>query len=206
MTNEAVQATAHRRHHHRYKFRVKFSSTRMFELELRPIPEVNSSGCTCRECVAGSDSESSCQVVYTDQASSRVYDTGRATTGKASGWRTRRWTFVDGIAISATEDEDPGEYFVNQQRGNGRGDESQAERTCPTASVCSVRHFHLQVALGKKRVTTRWHIDYRRDSIRARFVAREFKGDEAMYDAFAPSVSLKKSWHSRRDKRAPPRG
>ena len=33
----------------------------------------------------------------------------------------------------------------------------------------------LQVALGKKRVTTRWRNDHRKDGIRARFVAREFK-------------------------------
>ena len=48
----------------------------------------------------------------------------------------------------------------------------------------------LQVALGKKRVTTRWHTDHRTDGIRARFVARAFKGDEAVYDAFAPSSTL----------------
>ena len=41
--------------------------------------------CTCRECVAGSDSETSFQVVHTDQASSWIYDTGRAFTGKATG-------------------------------------------------------------------------------------------------------------------------
>ena len=64
----------------------------------------------------------------------------------------------------------------------------------------------LQVALGKKRVMTPWHIDHRENGIRARFVAREYKGDEAMYDAFAPSstpstgriidyLRLKKSYH-----------
>ena len=42
-------------------------------------------------------------------------------------------------------------------------------------------------ALGKKRVTTRWDLDHKKDGIRARFVAREFKGDETMYDVFAPS-------------------
>ena len=45
----------------------------------------------------------------------------------------------------------------------------------------------LHVALGKKRVTTRWDLDHRKDGIRTRFVAREFKGDETMYDVFAPS-------------------
>ena len=36
------------------------------------------------ECVPDADSESSDQVVYTDQVSSRTHDTGRATTSKAS--------------------------------------------------------------------------------------------------------------------------
>ena len=39
---------------------------------------------TVVDCVADADSESSDQVVYTDQASSRARDTGRASTGKAS--------------------------------------------------------------------------------------------------------------------------
>ena len=65
----------------------------------------------------------------------------------------------------------------------------------------------LHVALGKKRVTTRWDLDHRKDGIRARFVAREFKGDVTMHDVFAPSstpstgrvidcLSLKKSYHT----------
>ena len=65
----------------------------------------------------------------------------------------------------------------------------------------------LQDALRKKRVMTPWHTDGRKDGIRARFVAREFKGDEAMYIAFALSstpstgriidnLSLKKSHHT----------
>ena len=62
-------------------------------------------------------------------------------------------------------------------------------------------------ALGKKRATARWDLDHRKDGIRARFVAREFKGDETMYDVFVPSstastgrvidyLSLKKSHHT----------
>ena len=65
----------------------------------------------------------------------------------------------------------------------------------------------LHVVLGQKRVTTRWDLDRRKDGIRARFVEREFKGDETMYDVFAPSstpntgrvidyLSLKKSYHT----------
>ena len=46
----------------------------------------------------------------------------------------------------------------------------------------------LQVALGNKRVQTRSGLDHReRDGIRARFVARECKGDETMCDVLAPS-------------------
>ena len=56
-------------------------------------------------------------------------------------------------------------------------------------------------------MTTRWDLDHRKDGIRARCVAREFKGDETMYDVFAPSstpgtrrvidyLSLKKSYHT----------
>ena len=56
-------------------------------------------------------------------------------------------------------------------------------------------------------MTTRWDLDHRKDGIRARFVAREFKGDETMYDMFAPSstastgrvndyLSLEKSYHT----------
>ena len=38
----------------------------------------------------------------------------------------------------------------------------------------------MHVALGKK-------LAHRKDGIRARFLAREFKGEETMYDVFAPS-------------------
>ena len=91
-TNQVVQATAHLRHHQR-KLRAEFRSTRMFELKLRfqkSTADNDGGECscyTCRECVAGSDAESSFQVVHTDQASSWIYDTGRAFTGKASARR-----------------------------------------------------------------------------------------------------------------------
>ena len=65
----------------------------------------------------------------------------------------------------------------------------------------------MHTALGKKRVTTRWNLDHRKDGMRARFVAREFKGDETLYDVFAPGstpsagrvidhLSLKMSYHT----------
>ena len=46
---------------------------------------------------------------------------------------------------------------------------------------------NLHVALGKKRVTTRWDLDHRMDGFRTRFVGREFKGDETVFVVFAPS-------------------
>ena len=61
----------------------------------------------------------------------------------------------------------------------------------------------MHTAPGKKRVTTRRDLDHRKDGIRARFVSRELKGNETMYDVFAPStgrvidnLSLKKSCHT----------
>ena len=65
----------------------------------------------------------------------------------------------------------------------------------------------MHATLGKKRVTTRRDPDHRKDGITARLVAREFKGDETMYDVFAPSstastglvndyLSLEKSCHT----------
>ena len=65
----------------------------------------------------------------------------------------------------------------------------------------------MHTALGPKRVTTRWDLDHRKDGIRARFVAREFKGDETMNDVFSLSttpstrrvidyLNLKESYHT----------
>ena len=79
-TNQAIQATAHLRHRQR-KLRAKIRSQQQTTMG------GECSCCTCRECVAGSDSENSFQVVYTDKASSWIYDTGRAFTGKASARR-----------------------------------------------------------------------------------------------------------------------
>ena len=47
------------------------------------------------------------------------------------------------------------------------------------------------VPLGKKRVTTLWELDHRKDGLSARFGAREFKSDEMMYDVFAPNSTLR---------------
>ena len=73
----------------------------------------------------------------------------------------------------------------------------------------------IHTALGKKRVTTRWASDHWADGISARFVAREFKGDETIYDVFCAehhsehgtrhrlleSQDVVSHVHSRRDQR-----
>ena len=67
---------------------------RMIKLKRRPIPaDSDGDECSCCayvDCVADGDSESSDQVVYTDQASSRTHDAGRASSCEA---KARRWTF-----------------------------------------------------------------------------------------------------------------
>ena len=126
---------------------------------------------------------------------------------------------VAGIATSGTEDEDPAEYFVDHEDAGELQDplvdnadteeamEAKLKELDRLAEFALCETVDLQVALGMKRVTTRWHTDHRTDGIRARFVARGFKGDEAMYDAFAPistpstgriidNLSLKKSHHT----------
>ena len=126
---------------------------------------------------------------------------------------------VAGIAISGTEDEDPAEYFVDHEDAGELQDplfdhaEAEEAMKAKLKELDRLAEFgvyepgDLQVVLGKKRVTSRWHIDRRKDGTRARFIAREFKSDEAMYDAFAPSstpitgrlidcLSLWKSYHT----------
>ena len=124
-----------------------------------------------------------------------------------------------GIAISGTEDEDPAEYFVDHEDAGELQDplvdnaETEEAMKVKLKVLDRLAEFgvyetvDLQFALGKKRATTRSRTDHRTDGIRARLVARGFKGDEAMYDAFALSstpskgriidnLSLKKSHHT----------
>ena len=124
---------------------------------------------------------------------------------------------VAGVTISGTVDEDPAEYFDSHEDAgklldplvdNAETEEAmkaklkELERLAEFG-VCQIVDMH--TVLGKKRVTTRWDLDHRKDGIRARFVAREFKG--AMFDVFAPSstpstervidyLTLKKSHHT----------
>ena len=126
---------------------------------------------------------------------------------------------VAGIAISGTEDEDPAEYFVDHEDAGELQDplvdnaETEGAMKVKLKVLDRLAEFgvyetvDLQVALGKKGVTTHWHTDHSKDGIIARVVARELKGDEAMYDAFAPCsapstgriidyLSLKKSYRT----------
>ena len=137
---------------------------------------------------------------------------------------------VAGIATSGTEDEDPAEYFVDHEDAGELQDPLVDDAETEEAMKAKLKVLDrlavfgglyetvdLHVALGKKRAKTRWRTDHRKDGIRALFVAREFKGDEAMYDAFAPSstpstgriIDYSQEFvshvHSRRDKRVLPR-
>ena len=102
---------------------------------------------------------------------------------------------VAGVAISGTEDEDTAEYFDHHEDAgellDPLVDNAEAEEATKAklkeldrlAEIGVHETVDLHVALGKKRVTT---ADHRKDGIRARFVAREFKGGETVYDVFAP--------------------
>ena len=126
---------------------------------------------------------------------------------------------VAGVTISGTQDEDPAENLDGREDAGEMldplVDKTETEEATKAKlkeldrlaefGVCEI--VDMNTPLGKKRVTTRWDLDRRNDEIRARFVAREFKGDEIMYDVFAPSptpstgrvidyLSLKKSYHT----------
>ena len=127
---------------------------------------------------------------------------------------------VAGIAKSGTEDEDPAEYFVDHEDAGELQDPLVDDAETEEAMKVELKELDrlavfggvyetvdLQDALGKKRVMTRWRADHRTDGIRARFVARKLKGDEAMYDASASCsttsigriidcLRLKKSYHT----------
>ena len=130
-----------------------------------------------------------------------------------------RSIIVAGVTISGSEDEDPAECFDSREDAgelldplvdNAETEEAtkpklkELERLAEFGA-CEIVDVH--TALNKKRVTTRWDLDHRKDGIRARFVARGFNGDETMYDVFAPRstpstervidcLSLKKSYHT----------
>ena len=126
---------------------------------------------------------------------------------------------VAGVAISGTEDDDLAEYFDGHEDAVDNAETEEATKA-KLKELDRIAEFGVHVALGNKRVRTRWDLDHREDGIRARFVAREFKDDETMHDVFAPSstpstgrvidflVSRSRMIHvhSRRDQRVLPRG
>ena len=104
--------------------------------------------------------------------------------------------------MSPTEDEDPAEYFDSHEDAGELldrfVDNTETEEATKAKPKELDRHaefgVHVTVdmhtALGKKRVTTRWDLDRKKDGIRAWLVAREFQGDETVYDVFAPGSTL----------------
>ena len=85
---------------------------------------------------------------------------------------------VAGIAISGTEDEDPAEYFVDHKDAGELQDplvdkaETEEAMKVKLKVLDRLAEFEvyetvdLHVALGKKRVTTRWRTDHREDGRR----------------------------------------
>ena len=94
---------------------------------------------------------------------------------------------VTGVTIAGTEDEDRAEYFDGHDDVGALVDpvvdEAEADDTtnAKKKKLDRLEEFavyetaFIPVALGKKRVTTRWELEHRQDGIRARFVARALK-------------------------------
>ena len=103
---------------------------------------------------------------------------------------------VAGVTTSGTEDEDRAEYFDSHEDAAELQDplvdntETEEVTKAKLKELDRLAEFgvydkvDMRTALGKKRVTTRWDLDHKKDGIRARF-AREFNGDETMYEVFA---------------------
>ena len=93
------------------------------------------------------------------------------------------------LTMCGTEDEDPAGPFDSHKVARECLDPLVDTAGTEEATKAKLKELHqlVEFALGKKRVTTRWDLDHRKDGIIARFVAREFKGDETVYDMFAPS-------------------
>ena len=92
---------------------------------------------------------------------------------------------VAGVAISGTEDEDSAEYVDGHEDAEELLDpfldnaeeatDAKLEELNRLAEFEVYETMDLHVALGKKRATTRWDLDRRKDGIRARFVSRVTK-------------------------------
>ena len=196
ITNQAAQATVRSRRHRQHKLKVEFCSTRMFELKLIP-PEVNRRQrwermflsslrrlCCRRRLRKFSSGRLRRPSELLNPKTRDVPPQAKHPRSEDSQMDVLSMT-VAGVSMCGTEDEDPAESFDGHEvagecldplvdpAGTEEATKAKLERTPPTR----------RVALGKKRVTTRWD----QDGIIARFVAREFKGDETVYDMFAPS-------------------
>ena len=94
---------------------------------------------------------------------------------------------VAGVTISGTDDEDPADShedageLLDTLVGNAETEEATKAKLKELNQLAEFGVYEMvdiHTALGKKRVTTRWDLDHRKDGIRARFDPREFKGDE----------------------------
>ena len=88
------------------------------------------------------------------------------------------------VTIAGTEDEDPAEYFDGHEDvgelldplvDGGQADDTTKAKHKGLDRLAELEVYktvEIPVALGKKRVTTRWEQDHRKDGIRAQLVAR----------------------------------
>ena len=118
--------------------------------------------------------------------------------GEASQMDVRSM-IVAGVTIAGTEDEDPAEFFDSHEDAGELLDRLVDNAETEGATKAELKELErlaefgeyeivdMHVALGKKRVTTRWDLEHGKNGIRARLVAREFKSGETMSDVFAPS-------------------
>ena len=122
----------------------------------------------------------------------------------------------------------PAEFFDDQEDagelldslvGNAEAEEATKAKLkeLDRLAECGVyQTVDLRVALQKNRITTRWEVDDRKNRTRARFVTKEFKGDETIKDVFAPEHGMRHRLlepqevithiQSKRDQRVLPRG
>ena len=99
---------------------------------------------------------------------------------------------VAGVTISGTEDEDPAEHeYFDGDEDVGElldplvdGAEADEMTKAKQSELDRIAEFGVYETVD---IHARWEVDHRKDGIRARFVASEFKSDETMHDVFAPS-------------------
>ena len=145
--------------------------------------------CSCNahtDCFADRDSESSAQVDFTGQPSSRTHDTGRAPQAKHPRGEGSQMDVhimaVAGLTIAGIEDVSS-VAKMSKELPDALVDGAEADEMIHAKQKELDRHAEfgvfeivdILVALGKKRVTTRWELDNRKDGTRARFVARKLQ-------------------------------